>query len=544
MFNQAKLDQLIADYIQNFQTHFDSEQGFKWEAITWFKNHWDIEAENFGEMFYNATSHCFSMLDARNFFPRGMIRTLAIEGDNEAVRDMFKNLYDESQDLAVRVQNFMDEAERLRSTYDTGKWANHFQNLNSISVYLWLMFPDKYYIYKFRECNDLHKSLDSEFKPKTGSNPETLIKGFEFYNQVNAALHQRPELREMLDRNLTDKMYPDPNLITLTIDTIFFNHVRLRDSKPVPDPNQNQDPSSPINPSVSETSTNTPYTTADFLNDAYIDAETLDELIRTLERKKNLILQGAPGVGKTYIATRLAYVKMKEKNDDRVKLVQFHQNYSYEDFVMGFKPNSNGGFDLRHGVFYEFCEKARKDPEHPYFFIIDEINRGNLSKIFGELFMTIEKDYRDKDVKLAYNDEPFSVPSNLYIIGTMNTADRSIAMLDYALRRRFSFKQLGPAFGQNRNFESYIDSLENRYLRNTIDNISELNQAIIDDSNLGKGFCIGHSYFCNLENPVDDDDLKDIIEFDILPMLEEYWFDDKEKYEHWRDSLMEPFTND
>lgn len=544
MFNQAKLDQLIADYTQNFQTHFDNEKGFKWEAITWFKKHWDINAENFGEMFYNATSHCYSMLDARNFFPRGMIRILAIEGDTEAVRDMFKNLYDESQDLATRIQNFIDEAERLRSTYDTGKWANHFQNLNSISVYLWLMYPDKYYIYKFRECLDLHKTLDSEFKPKTGSDPKTVIKAFELYDQVNTALHQHPELRAMLDQNLTDDMYPDPNLNTLTIDVIFYNYVRSKDNAKKDNSNtrgdrekdgtEKDDHETPVHPT---------YTLKDFLNEVYVDSTIPKDLMRTLERKQNLILQGAPGVGKTYVAKRLAYLMMGEIDDSRIAFIQFHQNYSYEDFVMGYKPNSAGGFDLVKGIFYNFCDQARKDPDHSYFLIIDEINRGNLSKIFGELFMTIEKDYRDEDVKLAYNGEPFSVPKNLYIIGTMNTADRSIAILDYALRRRFSFKQLEPAFGQNPNFESYIDNQDNPHLRDIVDIITELNQDIAGDSNLGDGFCIGHSYFCNLDNP-DDDDLRDIVEFDILPMLAEYWFDDQEKYAHWQNRLMEPFAND
>lgn len=535
MFNQAKLNQLIADYIQNFQTQFDSEKGFKWEAITWFKKHWDINAENFGEMFCNATSHCKSMLDARNFFPRGMIRILAIEGDTEAVRDMFKNLYDESQDLATRIQNFINEAERLRSTYDTGKWANHFQNLNSISVYLWLMYPDKYYIYKFHECLDLHKTLDSEFKPKKGSDPETAIKAFELYDQVNAALHQHPELRAMLDQNLTDDMYPDPNLNTLTIDVIFYNHVRNKDINTNPDTVESREKDDPKKDNH-EKPTSLPYTLKDFLNEVYVDSAIPKELMRTLERKQNLILQGAPGVGKTYVAKRLAYLMMGEVNNDRIAFIQFHQNYSYEDFVMGYKPNAAGGFDLVKGIFYNFCDKARKDPDHSYFLIIDEINRGNLSKIFGELFMTIEKDYRDEDIKLAYNGEPFSVPSNLYIIGTMNTADRSIAMLDYALRRRFSFKQLKPAFGQNHNFETYIDNQDNPHLRDIVNITTELNRDIAGDPNLGDGFCIGHSYFCNLDNP-DDDDLRDIVKFDILPMLAEYWFDDQEKYIHWKEKF-------
>ena len=130
------------------------------------------------------------------------------------------------------------------------------------------------------------------------------------------------------------------------------------------------------------------------------------------------------------------------KDKSRIEMVQFHQNYTYEDFIMGYKPTENGGFAIKPGIFYQFCKKAADDKDRPYFFIIDEINRGNLSKIFGELLMLIESDYRDTSIKLAYRDEDFYVPSNLYIIGMMNTADRSLAMIDYALRRRFSFFEM------------------------------------------------------------------------------------------------------
>ena len=139
-----------------------------------------------------------------------------------------------------------------------------------------------------------------------------------------------------------------------------------------------------------------------------------------LHRKKNLILQGAPGVGKTFAAKRLAYAMMGNKDEKRIEQVQFHQSYSYEDFMIGYKPNENGGFDLCEGTFYAFCKRAKADSKNSYFFIIDEINRGNLSKIFGELLMLIENDYREKQsITLPYRKEKFSVPSNLYIIGMM-----------------------------------------------------------------------------------------------------------------------------
>ena len=176
---------------------------------------------------------------------------------------------------------------------------------------------------------------------------------------------------------------------------------------------------------------NEPYTDKNFLEEVFVTESEFYKLRNLLLRKKNLILQGAPGVGKTFAAKRLAYAIMGEKDDSRVMQVQFHQNYSYEDFVMGYKPNENGGFNLNYGIFHKFCRRASIDKERPYFFIIDEINRGNLSKIFGELLMLIESDYRDKPIQLSYNDETFAVPSNIYIIGMMNTADRSLAMIDY-----------------------------------------------------------------------------------------------------------------
>ena len=151
------------------------------------------------------------------------------------------------------------------------------------------------------------------------------------------------------------------------------------------------------------------------------------------------------GRRKTFAAKRLAYSMMGHKDDSRIELVQFHQNYSYEDFVMGYKP-TDSGFALKSGVFYEFCNKASSQPGKDFFFIIDEINRGNMSKIFGELLMLIEKDYRGTEATLAYNGKAFSVPENLFIIGMMNTADRSLAMIDYALRRRFSFFEISPGF--------------------------------------------------------------------------------------------------
>jgi 5-methylcytosine-specific restriction protein B len=254
-----------------------------------------------------------------------------------------------------------------------------------------------------------------------------------------------------------------------------------------------------------------------------------------LATKENVILQGAPGVGKTFAAKRLAFSIMGEKDVERVQTTQFHQSYSYEDFVMGFRPTATG-FELRKGVFYEFCRKAAED-DRPYFFIIDEINRGNLSKIFGELFMLIENDKRGVELRLLYADERFAIPSNVHIIGAMNTADRSLALIDYALRRRFAFFELEPAF-DSEGFRAFQRRVGNAKFDSLIEVVKSLNVEIAADETLGAGFCVGHSYFCAKTN-VDDLWLKSVVEFELIPLLKEYWFDESAKAGRWSAALRE-----
>lgn len=278
------------------------------------------------------------------------------------------------------------------------------------------------------------------------------------------------------------------------------------------------------------------YTINDFFNEVYIEENKYDEIINVLNRKKNIILQGAPGVGKTFMAKRIAYSILGEKNTDRVKLIQFHQSFSYEDFIEGIRPDEDGKFILVKGLFYNYCKKAESNPNNNYYLIIDEINRGNLSKIFGELLMLIEDDKRGESLTLAYSKLQFNVPRNLYIIGMMNTADRGLAIMDYALRRRFSFIEIEPAF-ENKTFKDYQKDLNNDYLNSTIKKIQELNKDIKEDSSLGEGFMIGHSFFCKLENP-SDQDIRNIIKYEILPTLKEYWFDNESKINEYKDKLL------
>lgn len=284
------------------------------------------------------------------------------------------------------------------------------------------------------------------------------------------------------------------------------------------------------------------YDKYDFLEEVLISEDKYDTIVNTLLRKKNIILQGAPGVGKTFCAKKIMYSIMNEKADSRIRVVQFHQSYSYEDFVQGYRPNEDGKFELKNGVFYDLvmeaieeCKIAKANNVEPkkYAIIIDEINRGNLSKVFGELMMLIESDKRNEkwSINLTYSDDEFYIPENLYIIGTMNTADRSLAMIDYALRRRFAFIELEPAF-ESEKLRKYLvekEKIDTEVVNRIIENFKSLNYYIKET--LGKDFMIGHSYFINQQ--LDSEDYEniynDIIEYEIKPLLEEYYFDDKNK---------------
>ena len=810
MLNRDKLALALAAYRKDFhsrkselkdKTHWEDEQ-YKWIAVRHFQEHWDIDAPNFAAMFKEATARHTNLLTAQNYFPRGMIMEFAA-ADPEAVRNMFRDLFDESTSVVDRTNRFINEAERLRATYGADKWKSHYQNVNSVSTYLWSRFPDKYYIYKYSECKEAAAVLESDFKVKKGAKADVLIDFISFYDEIAAFLQEDDETKSMVEAALTPECYRDPQLRTLTIDVCFYisryYSKKLQEDKPVSsnvtseywpsekyyavniskeewkkyieevehphhkgaigmlkalmelggeasckklsvvyggnpsryigttvsigkrakkyfnlppcmdgdverffpipflgrevtedgskyyawklrkalfqalseldlsdvDPyvktenadgtgywwlnanpkvwsfsdikvggeqaytlyNENgnkrrifqnfldaktgdmvigyestpvkqivaiaqisksQDGkevcfrkieglSSPIdyqtlrecpelegmeyfaqpqgslfrltkdeydfildlireaNPLSQKPEGLTKYTKKDFLNEVFMSESNYDALVSLLQNKKNLILQGAPGVGKTFAAKKLAYSIMGEKDESRIELVQFHQNYSYEDFMMGYKPTETG-FELKYGIFYRFCMLAANHPEKEFFFIIDEINRGNLSKIFGELLMLIEKDYRGTKTTLAYNGMPFTVPENLYIIGMMNTADRSLAMIDYALRRRFSFYTMVPGF-ESEGFKKYQASLNNAMFDKLVSEVVELNKAIAKDKSLGPGFCVGHSYFCDHKPGEQDSWIKEIVEYDIIPMLNEYWFDDSDNVQKWSDIL-------
>ena len=797
MIDQVHLKEILEDYKRDFDTAHWAAEGFKWEAVQWFQDHWDIDAEDFPAMLERSLEKAAKkLLVSKNHFPAGMIVGLA-EKAPEEVRAMFAGLFDEQKDLGERILAFREQVGEIFEKYDGREDRNHYQNENVITTYLWLRYPDRYYIYKFGEVRSVTKAISTSYHFKAGAYQENLSAFWQLYDEIAAVLRGDPEMRALLDRYLTAGYYPDPALHTMTIDVGFYisrqkkdvvwepvgydpglsvgdwaalladeaifgeeelallQHIRecggeastkllaekyggvpnyyngksvglarrvaektkcelskrsngrtkwwpvlykgrdalkgetgtfvwrlqdelaealaqLEDAAPEDLPssaapkadvditpaagrgywwlnanpkiwrfskvgvgetqyytlyNENgrkrkvaqhfldvrpgdpvigyetspsrrivalgmisqasdgekigfqkvEDLSDPIafdelsavqglenaepmqsrqgslfklseeeygilldlirerNPKPDQAQQDEPYTRRDFLEEVYMEKDQLDRLLRVLGHKKNIILQGAPGVGKTFAAERLAYAMMGEKDDSRITFVQFHQNYTYEDFVMGYKPLETG-FALKTGIFYQFCQKASNRPDKPFFFLIDEINRGNLSKIFGELLMAIEADYRGKSVCLAYDGLPFAVPENLYIIGMMNTADRSLALIDYALRRRFSFFELVPGFDST-GFAAYQAGIGSTVMDALIDQIRALNQEIAQDPALGRGFMIGHSYFCDRDVCVSAEGLQDIVEFDILPMLEEYWFDNEDRLMVWRDRL-------
>ena len=535
MIDKSVFHDVIVKYKNFLKTEdWGSQELYKWEAVSVFQKNWDIDAANLSGMLKSSLSATMNLLVSQSSYPRKMIQMMA-EWAPKEIRSMFKALYDESQDVCERIENFKQSAVTVFKRYNHGE-NNHYQDEHAISVYLWLRYPDKYYIYQFGIIKNVAERLNTGLVFKKGAYKQNMAQFYPLYNELNGLIKSDTELATLLGKHISGKnrYYSDLYLKTLTVDVGHYigRYLEKKDFVKV-ESVQNENPSvDQSHDDIQEVSDDT------FLKEVYMNKEDLSTLKKLLIAKKNIILQGAPGTGKTFAATRLAYAMMGQKDESRVEIVQFHQNYSYEDFIMGYKPEEDGGFILQKGVFYKFCRMAKSAPEKSFFFIIDEINRGNLSKIFGELLMLIENSYRsDKHaVKLAYSDEKFYVPDNLYIIGMMNTADRSLAMIDYALRRRFAFFKMKPGFDST-SFMTYQKEIGNAKFDKVIEAVKSLNNTILKDDSLGEGFCIGHSYFCN-QKFFDYGCLLNIVLYDIAPMLEEYWFDNKETRNNEIDKLI------
>jgi hypothetical protein len=287
-----------------------------------------------------------------------------------------------------------------------------------------------------------------------------------------------------------------------------------------------------------------PYSIEDALEVLFLDKQEIEDILLLWKAKKNIVLQGPPGVGKSFAAEKLAFALLEEAERNRVGFVQFHQSYSYEDFVEGFRPTEKG-FELKAGKFVQFCRRAEADPHNRYVFVIDEINRGNLSKILGELMLLIESDKRNPNwaIPLASGKVAFHVPPNVYLMGLMNTADRSLAVVDYALRRRFAFVDLKPKLSSAK-FAAHIaaNGIGIDVGAALVERVEALNQVIISDIlNLGPGFAIGHSFFCDKPLPSETDTswYRRIVKTEIAPLLREYWFDSLPRADEWEVRLLE-----
>lgn len=693
--------EILKYYIEEYKEDFariNQDEIYKWYIVAEFQKNWDIEAVDFYSMLNKAIPETVNTKYAKvknnllpvtsGFSARNLI-LLWIHNEPETVRQMFKELYDENKDLLMRINQFMNSAEALFQKYKKEKENNNGQDLRAVSVYLWLRYPEKYYIYKYSTCKACAEKLKC-IKLIMGRN-ENIKLVADIYNEIKSVIREDEELINLSKNRLNEDCYPDENLNLLTMDIAYFiekfneekkqemikvdkcwyvganmdgvdyfdefvkngywengyenkyldkvksmqvgdkiviksaytqkrdlpfdvnnksvavmklkakgtiienkqdgRRVSVKWDKPWEKPKKwfflqyrgtinkverkdddwvygalldftfndieqdydkfltypywanRYDIDIENEEDYEENNEVKIYTKENFLQEVFIEEDFYNNLLNVLKRKKNIILAGAPGVGKTFMAKRLVYSLLGKKDDKYIRMVQFHQSYAYEDFVMGYRPSENG-FVLKTGIFYNFCQIAQSDRENDYFFIIDEINRGNISKIFGELLMLIEANYRDEEIILSYNGKNFAVPNNLYIIGMMNTADKSLAVVDYALRRRFSFFKIKPAF-EDSSFKEYQKNLENDYFNKLVNLLIKLNHEISDDISLGEDFCIGHSYLCNLNKDICTRDLlKEIAYYEILPILREYYFDDLDKVSYWQDEFEGIFDNE
>lgn len=279
---------------------------------------------------------------------------------------------------------------------------------------------------------------------------------------------------------------------------------------------------------------------------AFYSKQYLSNILTNLKRKKNVILQGPPGTGKTWLAKKLAYALMGQKDESKLRAVQFHTNFTYEDFVRGFRPTGDGKLSLEDGPLLRMIEEAKENASGIYVMVIEEINRGNPAQIFGEMLTLLEADKRTPNEKLQLiykrkGESGIYIPNNIYIIGTMNVADRSLAIVDFALRRRFAFMDLEPTFGQIwKTWVNEKSGISLEFLSEIETRIMKLNKEIEEDANLGAQFKIGHSYLTTKE--LIDDEVKwfkDIVNTEVGPLLDEYWFDDRDHAKRCKNELVE-----
>lgn len=517
--DSVRIDNLLLQY-QQYKNSTEYDEKYKWDYALSNRGLFNT-ISNLDEKITQIGSPNF-----QSYFIRNSGIKWLLDRQPDILEKAFTILFDESKGVEIRIIKFR-EIIKTALIKDDG-WGNKAltdPKVDTASFFLFTQDYKKYMLFtKMTPFNDYAKELN-----------------------LNNLLKNKDEERYLAWQNYCfEVLIPKMNKTLGKINTLldaqdfiwFVGNKKYTEDKNIQ--NDSRASNTDIN-IISKEGGIEVYNKDLFLEEVYITDEKYDILVSLLKNKKNIIIQGPPGVGKTYAAKRLAYSIIGKKDTSKVKIVQFHQSYGYEDFIMGYRPNGNG-FELKEGPFYEFCNNARKDEDNSYFFIIDEINRGNLSKIFGELLMLIEADKRDESIRLMYRDEQFNVPANVHIIGMMNTADRSLAMIDYALRRRFSFYDFEPAF-ETKNFKEYQVTKANEKFDKLIKVICDLNEAISKDNCLGDGFRIGHSYLCS-ESEIDDNLLNSIVSYEIIPLIKEYWFDEQKNIDEWSKKLVAAIEND
>ncbi len=524
--DREELGRIIARYAKRLNETRPNEL-YKWEATYCFQQHWNLDAENLADMVKASLAKASNLLLGGQYFPSGMLVIYAADYPEET-RAALADLLDERKPLRDRLETFSQATNQINAARNEKMKAigekpaaNTYQDARAMSVYLAFAHPEKHYLYKAEMYRRFAKRVGVKVP---GNKFDKLIEYSELCEELLEVLNaDYPELIQESDNLLAPEYRDvDPSHHLLVQDVIFF--ATAYDWPP----EEETEPLGEEAPLEMETSAYPSYADQDFLAEVFLHSEDLFEMKELLRRKKNLILQGAPGTGKTFAAMRLAYAFMGAKDASRVQMVQFHQSTAYDDFVYGYRPNDAGGFDTVPGVFVDFCRRAEANPTEAHFFIIDEINRANISKVFGELLMLIEADHRGDAVIIPVAQERFAVPENVYIIGMMNTADRSLALIDYALRRRFAFFEMEPALVHPNFLAESAKGGEGVVA--LVGAVSALNETIAADPALGRGFRIGHSYFCVGED-APADVAESIIKYELAPLIEEYWFDNPGKVE-------------
>lgn len=430
-----------------------------------------------------------------NFRSEGALSTW-IYGNRDAALDAMRDLWAEDDTpISDRIREFVPRV-KPDPKYQNG-FVRPGTSLRLIAVLLMALDPKQYPPFMITIFKNAYERTEYPMPPKEADEATLYEHALEFLDKL---VERAKDLG--FDR-------PCNRLEAQSIVWSYLDPERFgpRNQGATVETGEEEPPSVPPSPSLDE-----------LAKELMFPVKFLKRVEKLLEDKRQVIFQGPPGTGKTYTAKKLA--ACLAGSEERVRLVQFHPSYAYEDFVQGFRPKLIGGqpgFELKDGPLLDMAKMARQDPDEKHFLVIDEINRGNLAKVFGELYFLLE--YRDEKMRLQYSDsgETFAMPSNLYIIGTMNTADRSIALVDLALRRRFYFVEFHPK-------KRPVEGLLHRWLKKNnldmawaADIVDRANERLAD-----REAAIGPSYL--MKEGLDEEMARLIWEHNVLPYVEEHLY--------------------